>query len=47
VADEVFRLLEELWDEGLSPKSAPVRRAERLLHLLHGDRVDDADEDAA
>lgn len=36
VADEVFAILEAMWDEGLSVKSPAIRRAERLLHLLNG-----------
>lgn len=39
VADEVFSILEGMWDEGLRDDSLPVRRAERLLRLLAGDDV--------
>lgn len=37
VAEELFHIIEDMWDEGLPDHSTPVRRAERLLRLLAGD----------
>jgi hypothetical protein len=39
VSDEVFRLLEELWEAGLRKGDPAVDRCERLLTLLDGKEV--------